>query len=257
MGFDKYKYECLRAHQFAGPRKAGLQRNVAGFTNAELAIGVGLVALIMLLLQVQSGEISFGSSAAKPVATKSGKSSGKQPEFTYPQITEPVSPEAILFVEARQAELKADQQRLVEASRVVAQMEPKKAALMLSTLETAEAAAVLSRVDSHYIAQIFDAALHQDSALWLQELLLLPQYAPIPEQYRRAAEEAGLLDPVEGEALPISSDPVDGAVDDAGNEDLAGTETAPATDAANGGVVPEGQALPTASGGTEPGVDVA
>lgn len=218
---------------------------------------MGIIAVLLLLSQVQSGEISFGSTSAKPVTKKSGKSSGKQPEFTYPQAPQPVSPEAIQFVEARQAEIKADKQRLVDVSRAVAHMEPKKAVLLLGGLDTAEVAAVLVRLDSHYIAHIFDAASHQESAAWLQELLLLPEYSAIPEEYRLAAEEAGLIEPNEGGSLPGTSDPVEGLVDDAGNVDPGGSGTTPAEETANGGVALEGQPSPTENGGADPGFNVA
>lgn len=247
----------MPAHRIAGPWWARRKFNASGFTNAELAIGVGIIAVLLLLSQVQSGEISFGSTSAKPVTKKSGKSSDKQPEFTYPQAPQPVSPEAIQFVEARQAEIKADKQRLVDVSRVVAHMEPKKAVLLLGGLDTAEVAAVLVRLDSHYIAHIFDAASPQESAAWLQELLLLPGYSPIPEKYRRAAEAAGLIEPIEVESLPVTGDPVEGSVDGAGNVDPGGSGTAPAGGAANGGVVPGGQPPPTENGGADPGFDVA
>ena len=46
-------------------------------------------------------------------------------------------------------------------------------------------------------------------------------------------------------------------VDDAGNEDLGGTEPTPAEGTANGGVAPGGQPSPTADGGADPGFDVA
>ena len=147
--------------------------------------------------------------------------------------------------------------RLVDVSRAVARMKPKNAVLLLSGLEAAEAASVLTRLDSHYLAQIFDAASHQESVMWFQELLKLPEYTPIPEQYRSAAEEAGLIEPIEGSALQPISDPVDGSVDDAGNVDPGGSGITPATGAANGGVAPGGQPSPTANGGTDPGFNVA
>ena len=257
LGFDKCQYECMRAHLFARSRLARRRKSSAGFTNVELAIGVALIAVLMLLTQIQSGDISFFSGSSAAPTKASGKASGKQPEFLPTQIPTPISREAREFVEARLAQIKADRQRLLDASRAVGKMEPKNAVLLLSGLDASEAASVLARLDSHYLAQIFDAAPHQESAIWFQEMLKLPEYPGIPEKYRRAAELAGLIEPTQGESLTTTSDPVEGSVDDAGNEDLGGSETTPAEGTANGGVSPGGQPSPTANGGADPGFDVA
>lgn len=167
-----------------------------GFSNLELALALGLVAVISLLLMVQQGEISFSfGSGGKPgkSAAQAGGKTGKQPEIFLP-TTDPLRETAQRWVAQQLTDKTKASHREREARQALAAMDPKAAARLLEQMTPEAAAAALVGLHERPLAHILEQAEPAVAAQWISELLKLPQVPEIPEEFKSAAAAAGLYD---------------------------------------------------------------
>lgn len=171
----------------------GRQHMRLGFTNANLAAGLALLAVLSLLLLIQSGEISplswFGS-AKKPAGGKGKKSATP---LLFSEEEEPADALAADDNDGDEQAAVIAVPRQWRIQQALAQMHGADAANLLAQLDPSQAVEILERLKPRDLARILEEAGPQVAAGWIE--LLTAEPAPPEPPQEPADEEAGLAEP--------------------------------------------------------------
>lgn len=225
-----------------------------GFSNATLLVAIGLIALITLLAQVQTGAIDLTALVpAKAPAQAKAKGAGK-PGKPPAMITLPANPldaAAEHFVKARQETIAEDLSTKRDVALSLAHMDEAAAAKLLQVMDQTAAVELLAELEERDLARIFEAAPPDIAAQWAAALMTPKQLPAIPEPFKPAATRAGLYDDTQ-ELLQQYGAGGAGAAAPAGTT-AASPATGGAGNAAQPGSAPASGAAPSAGGGGQPG----
>jgi hypothetical protein len=163
---------------------------------------LGLVALISLLMQIQSGDINplalfakKAPAAGAKAGTKAGAKGkkGKAPPMLPPTVR-PLRGAADLYVKARDREVLRGEIQQRETWQAFARMDEAAAAVILTALEDKDAVAILSHLQEHELARILEVTPRDKAAAWVKALYNLQPLDPVPVPFRDRAKRAGLYD---------------------------------------------------------------